>query len=398
MNWLMILLGIFRSSSRKIVKEQYKIDFTDLDSWLDKHSHELIEKENLHEYLTSYLNFLKDKRWLLRQEMEGDNLPEDLRPDCEELLQLLISRDELDLREALVLNKTLKEKLEKILPGYEIEIVNPLLKLLSKVDDARKKFTDRINQSGYPRIANLHKRLSSLHTYQSRVDNCEDELRNKKRRLIITEDKKQEKEKQLSLLHEDPNSNKALEMRNKKENLTNDILDIENRVSGFFSEIKPLLQRYGEINANDLLNSYLENPLDAFLHDEGLAFKHSLQHLRAVLNSGKFSWSVEENISSLEKLDLLDAEKLESLQIKLISLKRELDVLEEPQIDEDKKIEIDDTEYRLQHFNEQIEKLEEEIYSLEEKIEVIKEEWDREVQLFQNLVNIGFGISLEIKV
>jgi len=401
LKWLMTLLGIFKSASRNIIKEHPgQINFEELVPWLDKYSSKLVEKENLHDYLTRYVNFLKDKRWLLRQQVEEDkNVPADLNHECKEFLQLLAFKDDLGLKETLALNSKLEEKLDKILPSPEIEIVNQLLKLFSEISNARKKFTDKINQSGYPRIANLHKKLSSLQIYRSRVVKYEDELRNKKRRLYLTEDKLKEKEKHLDSLQDEPESLLVLQARKKRDVMVKESEEIEDSVEHFFSEIKPLLQKYSSlIDANGLLASYIDDPLNTFLDDEGLAIKHSLQHLRAVLNSGKFSWSVEENLFLLEKLDLMPEDQLEQMQMKLLNLKRQLETLEEPSIDEDKKVDIDDTEYRLQHFTGQIGKLEEEISSLEEKIDNLKEDFLKEVQLFQNLVNIGFGIELNVKI
>lgn len=400
MKWLMTLLGIFRSASKKIVREQQFefVLFENLSSWLSYRSDELIEKENLNDYLTKYIHFLKDKRWLLKQQMEeGKSISEDLFSQHEELLQML-SFDKFNVKEMLALNSELEDKLEKILPDEGIEIVNPSLKLLSEIDNARKKFTDTVNKSGYPRIANLSKRLSSLNSYKSRVDKCEEELRNKRRRLYLTEEKKNEKEKQLGSLHDDSDS-EIITIRKKKETLIKEVEEVESSVSNFFSEVSPLLQRYSALaNTNGMLDSYIRDPLNAFLDDESLSIKHSLQHLRAVLNSGKFSWSVEENISSLEKLDSLREEELEQMHLKLLCLKRQLENMEESSVEEGKGTELDDTEYRLQHFTERIEKLEEDISSLEEKAENLKEEFLKEIELVQNMVKIGFGIELEIKV
>lgn len=401
MKWLMTLLGVFRGVSRKVVKERSEnIYFDDLASWLDKRTRELVEKESLQEYLSNYVNFLRDKRWLLEQQMEGGiNVPEDLHSGCKEVLQLLTFKEDPDIKETLMRNSYLKDKLEKVLPKAKVEIVNPLLRLFFDIDNAGRKFIDKVNLSGYPRIANLHKRMSSLQKYKYRVDKWEEELRNKKRRLYLTEDKKKEKEKLLNSLQEESTGPLLLKFRKMREELIQEKEEIETKIFYFFLEIKPLLQKYKDIiGANGLLSSYIDNPIDAFLNDEGLVLKHSLQHLRAVLNSGKFSWSVEENVSSLKKLDLISENKLEQMQVKLLGLKRHLESVEESSVDKDMVVEIGDAEYRWQHFIEQINKLEDDISSLEEKIDTLKEEWSKELQLFQNLVNIGFGIDLNIEV
>jgi len=397
----MTLLGIFRGASGKTVKKHSEhINFEDLTLWLDKRSEELVEKEGLHDYLADYINFLKDKRWLLQQQAEeGKNVPEDLRPECEEILRILTFKENPSLKETILLNSGLEVKLEKVLPNQDIGIINPLLKLFSEINNAKIRFTDKVNKSGYPRIANLNKRLSSLQTYKYRVDKCEEELRSKRRRLYLTEEKKKEKNNHLNSLRGDPAGFLTLETREKNEAIVREVDETEASVLHFFSEIKPLLQKYGNIlNANGLLSSYIDDPLQAFRDDEGLVIKHSLQHLRAVLNSGKFSWSVEENISLLEKLDIMEEKELEQMQMRLLTMKRQLEYALEPSVDKDRLLEIDDAEYRLQHFIEQIDKLEDEISLLEEKIDNLKDEWSKELQLFQNLVNIGFGIELEVKI
>ena len=104
--------------------------------------------------------------------------------------------------------------------------------------------------------------------------------------------------------------------------------------------------------------------------------------------------------SQKEEITLLinEADKLEKLHAKYSNVNRELEKLNVPStITKEVSLKLEEAKYRLEHFTIQTGKLKEEIILVEEEIKDAQATFNRELELFTNLVKIAMGKEIEIK-
>lgn len=407
-------------------EESEEIVLSGLREWLQYRSRELIINAKLQEEAQKYAAFLKDKRWFL--ECQLDKWQEKAREyaqveevtplfrETRRVLELLTFPDPVSLEKVLEQNVQLEQKIHVLSQKVEAsslvhdfdflfsdgasqEDLNPLLKELLDMDAQRKAFKQKVIQSGYINLVTVASKVAVLEQSLEQIHHWERELDSKKNRLQATDEKKLEKEKDLFQLR---NQAKSLDLENfkKKQNdLLQKIDENETEIVSFFSKIKPLLSHYKEIEAgNALAAAYLADPLSAFLQDERLSIKHVLDHLKALLKSGKLPLNQGAFITSLTLLEQVHGPALEQLRLQHNQLQQELKQTREHLQHDDVGMKIDDAAYRLDHFTKQVERLDQQVSVWEEKVETLREAVLREQQLMQNLIRTGLGRNVVIKV
>ncbi len=435
-------MGWFSNIFREKDNSLEAVPFQELDSWLDSQAQEIVVNNRLDENLANYLNKLKDKRWLLDSKLEEWQKkieliklpinPEEVRiifAETRRLSALFNFTAELKLNELLELYARIEPRLSKLIKylessdfaenyefllekdelpepeavieamdaepvGEQKAVINPLLKELLEIDAVLENFWRELENSGYTKISVLKEKVEKIGSHLQFIESLKKEQDLAQERLSATGEKKKEKEALLSEFKNDPAYAQMADFWRRKDQLKQQIEDNNDEIFAIFSKLKPLLLKYGEANRdlsaeNRLIEAYADDPVRAFLQDQNLSVKHFFSHMKALLKMGRFSFSPEEANSFLEVLE--QTASLESLQKKHLELNDELQLIEKPLHNSDLIQKIEDTLYRLKHYNEQAEKFNQNILALNEDISKIAEAVSREKEQFEKMVKISLG-------
>ena len=399
--WLVTVRKIVRKVFKKASKDTVQqIPFDGLGPWLDLRFRDLMQETNLGEAVKTYRALLAEKRRQLEQCREQGV---GVSTETAALLEVLVSLQSPDLSSLTQLNPRLREIAEQVLSvddNFSSSLSkSPVRKLVSELDTAREYFNNAVTRSGYPRLAMLSQKLSQLQKQQVQLRLFQADLENKRRRFSAAEENKKEKGKQVQVLKTDPGYVISYDHYEKRAKLITQIEKDNDQIFQLFSSLKPLLEKYLRLETgNELVRSYLDNPTDTFLRDEGLSIKHVLQHLEAAMQSGKFPLSEKERGSFMETLHEIDERELEQLQVRHYRLSRELQALKVSSYDKDLVMEIDEAAYRLDHFTRQTETLHKEVAALQEKIGRCSDKLMKDLELFQHIASVGLGRNIVIKI
>jgi len=167
----------------------------------------------------------------------------------------------------------------------------------------------------------------------------------------------------------------------------------------YFSKLQQILKNYQQFNVTgNYVNEYLVDSLKAFLNDEGLSIIHALDHLRAIIISGKLDLDPQLIKSSLILLEKEKVNNLRQLQLHIINLNKKLNESNQEHENKDFLEKLEDANYRLQHFRDQEKQLNNQINNLEEDFNETIEIRSREKKMFQNIVKIGLNKEILIKL
>lgn len=420
MGWL---LDFFRKKEDDVEV----INVNNLKDWLDLRTQEIVSGLDLDSVLKDYVNKLTDKRRFLESQLSQWDKKILFRPDKEEieilfrgsrkLLKYLSAAEEINLENILGFNNFFEPKLklladaveksgfgkefsfltkEGVTKGEENLRINPLLKELLEIEGIINDFEQRISQCHLRRIGHLSEKLLSLENYSLVLKRIDGELTTLKEKSGALEEKKKEKEVMLQRIRDEPDFISEEMIETEKVEIKKQMAENNAQIFAFFSQLKPLFLEYRQFGfKGELIGLYLEDPIEAFLKDEGLSISHALQQMKSILSNGRFNFDFKEANTIIETLEHGES-KLEGLQRKSKDLCRELERLEKPLKQNDFILKAEDTAYRLQHFSEQLGKLKERISFLDEKAAEITDKRNREIELFQNLVKIGFERNISI--
>ncbi len=438
---------------RKELKERVEeVYAAQLREWIQQRSAEAVNTSKLREETQNYIVLQREKAASLNCQLDGWQQKvreraavEEILPlfrEARKLLELLQFNGELTLEKVLAVNVQLRARIINLAQKIEsspfgnyfdflskmetnsnisdiagntndiadiadntnniagnasLERINPLLKELLDIDTQRKSFEQKVAGSGYTAIASIYSKLDSMEQNREKFSRLQKEMDSKKCRLAAAEEKRMEKEKDLHHLRASSASNDLNALKKKRAEIQNQIDDNETELLSFFSKLKPLIRQYADDPSDDLLRLYLEDPLTAFLNDEGLSIKHTLIYLKSLLKSGDISLKPEYFIASLALLESMDESVLEQKKIKQRRLEQELSKVRELIMHNDLLVKSDDAAYRLEHYTKLVNKLSEETSNMEETWEILRETILREHEFISNLIKIGMGREIIIK-
>ncbi len=335
MKWLKSLFEKVGVSS-SVQPRVESVPLNDLREWLENKSQEIISKQKLQDHVVDITNLLKDKRWVIEGKLD--------------------------------------EWQSKINPVRQSEVSSVLLearKIMGLIEFPEKMTVDR--------FLSFHSKLElELERFSKRVES--DPF-----------------QQQFSVVFpENVGANPLLKELLEVNGLCT---DFEQRVvqSGY-SKVDTLMKRAG------LIEKYIEE----------------LQQLQQALqiNTAKLSALTEKQKEKEADLLLLqqnptytaflkikegrakllaEIEKAPTMQEKF-ELKQQVDALEKSTGNRDFIIKLEEAIYRLDHFNQQIDKFRQEVTIIEEEIEELINRRGRELDLFKNLVKISLGKEIEVRI
>lgn len=428
LNWWRRIYKFVRSfreenESELVVEEIY---LEHLNNWLEKKQLELITQARLEDESVTYVNKLKDKHWFLESKIEEwERLlsvkkifygKEDVRSFFVQTKELLSPWDfdqGISVQEIIHLNQVLQQNLKKIIIRLEKssfahnfsflfdensswEEFNPLFSLLLELQDLVENFNRKLVQSGIRKFESLVLSKDRLEGHVEKIRQLNNLLREKNERLHTTQRKIQEKELQLFELKKDPLYQELEEELNQKkfgdEKRRRNALEIIE----FFSELKPVLEEYRQFTPEKTqVDTYLSDPLDAFTKDENLFIIHLLKHLKAVLTTGKIEIPLSQLTVLTSLIDRGISGYLENLYRQRFISK------ETPQsslLDKDLLLRMEEAEYRLNHFAQQVEILRKQAIEIEMQVKNEEKIKEQEQILFQDMVKVGLNKSVKLSI
>ena len=426
LNWRHRLYQFVRSfreeNKSELVAEEIYLEH--LNNWLEKRQLELITQARLEDESVAYVNKLKDKRWFLESKIEEwERLlsvkeifygKEDIRSffvQTKELLLLWDFDQGISVQEIIHLNPVLLQNLKKIIIRLEKssfahnfsflfdenssgEEFNPLFSLLLGLQDLVENFNQKLAQSGIKKFESLVLSKDRLEEHVEKICQLNNLLNEKNERLHATQRKIQEKELQLAELKKDPLYQELEEELNQKkfwdEKRRRNALEIIE----FFSELKPVLEEYRQFTSeNTQVDAYLSDPLDAFTKDENLFIIHLLKHLKAVLTTGKIEIPLNQLTVLTPLIDRGISGYLENLYRQRFISK------EKPQssfLDKDLLLRMEEAEYRLNHFSQQVEILRKQVIEIEMQVKNEEKIKEQEQILFRDMVKVNLNKSVKL--
>jgi len=417
------------------------LQLDDVHAWLENIHLDIIRKASLETIALNHFNKLKEFRWVIENKVDnwlvilqsGDGLF-----GKEEIYLLLVqSRNlvreinlskDLDIWEIISLNHKLRKNISLILDriskssfaqnyqflleieedieggiegdisgdteenldsSNEIDGGNPLQSILIEIQQLVEEFHFSLIQSGVQKLESIALSSEKLQNHSLRIDQLNGVLDDKMERLRLIQKKLHEKETNLQELKRDPQyqdieQEQKIRKRQEEQRRRNsqEILD-------FFSTIKPVLEKYkGLAEDKELVESYINDPLLAFINDDNLSILHILDHLKAVLSSGRIEMPLQQLSVIIPLVEDSCTGMLERLHRERFSLKKKP---RSPLLDKDLVLRIEEAEYRLQHFESQVETVSEQIATIEEVIEEESLKREQEKNLFQDMVRIGLN-------
>ena len=406
------------------------IHVNDLEDWVNEQEQNLISNHQLKENLLTYINKLKDKRWMLECKLDDwekkihalglDYRSQDVNVIFNEtriFLDLLQFENHEDFDKIQEINQKVEESLEMLQRkindssfSYNYSFIlsrdeknqamNPLLKDLLEINNLKSDFSELIIKSGFTKISTIKEKVKNLDELQEKIKKYQSDLKIKQNKLDLVKEKANQKQEELELLKDNPQNLKEVIDKNKKEEVAVKKEELVDQVIIFFSKVKPALEIYNEKNPNEkLVTGYLSNSAEALFNDEGLAIISVLRNLKNQVIEGKLNLITQQNDTLMEFISLANSGKLEELREEYKYLNDQLNETENSNpSDKDFILRLEEAKYRLEHFSKQAEKIQEEVEVVDEEINNLLAVRSRNVELFQNLVRLAFAKELELRI
>lgn len=416
-------LNLFNRKENSVNHQVENLPLNDVHAWLENIHLDIIRKASLETVASSHFNKLRDFRWVVEdnvdrwlailQNGEGlvskDDIYMFLMQSRSLFREINLSND-LDIWEIISLNHKLRKNLSIILEkisnspfaqnyqflseidsdgSNELDSGNPLQLLLIDIQQQVEEFHRSLIKSGVQKLETIALSSEKLQNYSLRIDQLQKVLEEKTEKLTLTEKKLLEKQTSLDDLKKDPQYQEIEQAQRERKKQEEQRRRNSQEILDFFSTIKPVLEKYrGLAEDKELIESYVADPLEAFVNDDNLSILHVLDHLKAVLSSGKMEISLQQLSVIIPLIEKSCNGMLERLHLERFSLQKKP---RSPLLDKDLVLRIEETDYRLQHFRSQAETIREQITMFEEAIDEESLKRELEKELFQDIVKIGLN-------
>jgi len=368
------------------VKES-KVSLTEKLSALQQAEMDYKESENLDPKIKNIVIGHRDN--YVRQMqifVEHLQLPKNFKGDGGEASDEASGEVRNSLVEAIFFSASLNQQLDqlavKTAKSYQaaqhlyFKPVEEVFTILGEVNLQAKNFEQQLEQRGMKKVQELQKMIGLLAELQDKEERLKREVKwkeQKKERCL------QGKEKQQQNIERFKSSNdhkQYLNLKEQEKKINGNIYENEDRVHTFFSKLSRALRKYEKVCEEGNLKSvqaYSEQAIQAFSDDKQLKIIGILKQLgqsidkNEVVLDEKQAQQVKELIVQAEEGYLLQLQnKFDSLGKEMAELK---DRLRKGTVD---KL-IAEAEYKLEHFNEQIELVSKELEELKVKLGAFNE-------------------------
>ncbi len=239
--------------------------------------------------------------------------------------------------------------------------VDPVADSLRELSEAAKSFEQVLAGKGIFTFDQLKERVKQLQrTYDQKARLSED-LLVKQQRLENAQKQRLQKEQHVAEIKESSDFKAYSELLSKHEAFTKSSADVERDITKFFIEIDRPLRKYAHRAADDeraVVTQYLDNPKSALAEDASFRIVSVLSHLREQMDSLELKDDEKKRLTAA--LAGVDS-ALRSFREWLLRLKEEKTALSRKLEGNPAFTHLQEAEYRLAHFNEQVERFTKEI-------------------------------------
>ncbi len=402
----------------------------ELEAWLNRQATEL----NFQRYFTEYIKqisdlkseLLKKAELLSKQEISEtdrkqvnervknivighkEHYVQEIERFSENILLPAIDLPAIDFKtitdydQALQFNDKLDEELnllaKRTAKSYQaaqhlfFDSVESLFKLLGKLTTLVKNFKIKVVGDKIGQLAELKRLVSSLNENVDKKKILEQEIKNKKEDLTLTEKNKSEKESKLKQLIENKDYQQYLSLKKEEDRLNQQNKDLEYKVFSFFSKLSKVLKKYEHLVLDHtvekkLISSYLDDGMQAFWQDSGLEIIAVLEELRQKLLNHSLQVDEKQKKNVLELIDKSKKGHLLELQNQGQHLQQEKETLNQALKENKVSKDIEAIKNEINGINFKIGSLEKEIADLNLKVRKIELEKNKQ-ELVQTVKEI----------
>ncbi len=169
----------------------------------------------------------------------------------------------------------------------------------------------------------------------------------------------------------------------------------DEEVRALFSPLDKPLRKYVRVALENeaLIQKYIDSSLDALGEDDSFKIRAVLDKLKSAIESG--SVEVKDNEKILSKIDDITKDKLENIRVRQIKIKEKLSECNRCIRLNPATRELEELEYKLEHFKDKKRRLEEEIVKLRKQF--LKLDTDTIKQRIVDKVNEVLNVELTIE-
>jgi len=384
-----------------IVQEEVEVE--EITSWINGKLKEIDFQENIKEFF----NKIKEQKIVLVEKLgvlraaeidkkEKDKVEERVKHivlghkdsylrEMDRFQNNLVVPEETDLQTAINFNGLLNKKLDilagKTAKSYQaaqhlfFNPVEDVFKAVGEINLAVKNFDVKLGKKKWDLVKNIQEKIGFLEEEKKkrmRLWKDKDLLEIKLRRC---QDGKEKQEKELEELNQSEELKELKELQGEEGEIRKLIKEQEDEVHLFFFKLRRALRKYEKVTMEvKIVSAYLENAVAAFFNDPKLQILGVLEGLGKSLTKGELDLDEKQKSLALE----LVKEAQEGCLKNILEKRKELEKEEEKLKTKSRVYQIDnlieEAEYKLDHFNDQILLVQREMKELKAKIDSLGEE------------------------
>ncbi len=406
----------------------------DLQKWVVNRETQLISEQGFDSLAQNHLNMIKEWRWILECDLDERkkrykssgyvDLLDDGNKVFQDLTQFLDSLKcpkEIKFKEVQQFNILFKTNLEKLVKKFEKtnfshnysmiltdeevnEVsfsMNPLLQELVNMAGKIEQFETETSAYSWTSLNKLKEQSNLIAEYHDQVKILREELKKREIRLGTIQSKVREKSESMGDLKNDKKYLAAHRTNKKKEELPQQISKMNTDLFLFFSEFKGVLSQFVYLDSvtdedRMLARQYLEKSTVIFYDDKGLKVLDLFEKLEDAIKMQTLDVTPNEAIKLLQQIKKANEGYLKDLQTGHAELQTELDNLVAVKQDSTHINKIEETEYRLNHFQKQTKKMQNSIDNVKGDLNEVITLRNREVDNFQHLVLVTLQEPLQV--
>lgn len=369
--------GIFKRKEQPLDSAEIKAE--ELEQWVE----EQLDQEKYKEAALSFFNRIKDKRWLLEEKLELLRIAEVKEKDKsveDKLKNMVLGHKENYHREmqrfaesleipaeqglsaaikfSIFLDQQLSDLSKRTARNYQaaqhlfFEPVEEVFKAVAEINSSLREFRSFLADYNLDQLSMFKEKARLLVEHKRRKARIREELDLKEERKRRSLEGKEKQAELVDKLKRGEEYGEFRALKEKEERIRSMIKDAEDEVHLFFSRLQRLLKKYERIAAEPkALSVYIQDPVNNFFHDSGLKISGILEELNRNLD--------QLGADDKEKIALSDAlAKSKGSYLKELQMRRE----EQAARAEDLRMklrrynldnQIEEAEYKKEHFEEQ---------------------------------------------
>ena len=408
------MLKFIKSLFSREEKVQGKISFSDLDNWLDEKSK--ITFDDLKDEIKTIINEITDEKnntiekikKLENASLQNPNIPnraktimegnreafikrsfqfldgielkydnfDELAKKCDNLEENVTSLAKSTARSYMILNEFFARELRAVSEN------------IKKIEDLSKKIKNSIEKKKIKQITGLKGRILDINYKIGLKNSLLKELEDKKAIISEKSSNLNNLKNRIDELKESHDYEDFEKLSKEKENFEKELRNLDSRIFHDFSIIEKALKKYAKIafNMEELIYSYIENPIKALEKDDNLEIIEVLNKLKVLIEKNKLGIEEKKNEKITTKIKELSTDYLISIKISSKKIIVQLEKIEHELRNNKTKNEFDSCNKDLEKLKDEVNKRNENADNLNNEIIKIKIE-DLKEELKQNIKN-----------